>query len=104
MQHTLSIDLETYSEADIKSVGSYRYIDDPSFEVLLFGYAYDDGPVGVIDLTDPDEEIPEDIVEALTDPAVTKTAWNCAFEREALRKHLGVSLPAEQAYKENSFG
>ena len=96
MQHTLSIDLETYSEADIKSVGSYRYIDDPSFEVLLFGYAYDDGPVGVIDLTDPDEELPEDIVEALTDPAVTKTAWNCAFEREALRKHLGVSLPAEQ--------
>ena len=34
--HHLSIDLETYSEVSIGKAGSYRYILDPSFEILLF--------------------------------------------------------------------
>ena len=51
MQRTLSIDLETYSEIDIAKCGSFRYIDDESFEILLLGYAFDDEPVTVIDLT-----------------------------------------------------
>lgn len=95
-RHELSIDLETFSAADIKEVGSYRYIDDPTFEILLFGYAWDDGPVAVVDLTDPDEDIPEEVLDALIDPAIVKTAWNCAFERIALEKHTGFDLPPEQ--------
>lgn len=91
----LSIDIETYSAADIGSVGSYRYIDDPTFEILLFGYAWDDEPVQVVDLTDC-EEVPAEVVAALTCPDVTKTAWNCAFERIALEKHFGLYLPPEQ--------
>ena len=92
----LGIDLETYSAADIGSVGSYRYIDDPTFEILLFGYAWDDEPVQVIDLTRPDGKIPRDVMEALSDPNVVKTAWNCAFERIALEKATFEYLPPEQ--------
>lgn len=95
MQRTLSIDLETYSEIDITKCGSFRYIDDESFEILLLGYAFDDEPVTVIDLT-ADEEVPADFLAALYDPEVTKTAWNCAFERFGLWKHFGRYCPPEQ--------
>lgn len=95
MQRTLSIDLETYSEIDIAKCGSFRYIDDESFEILLLGYAFDDEPVTVIDLT-ADEEVPADFLVALYDPEVTKTAWNCAFERFGLWKHFGRYCPPEQ--------
>lgn len=95
MKRTLSIDLETYSEIDIAKCGSFRYIDDESFEILLLGYAFDDEPVTVIDLT-ADEEAPADFLAALYDPEVTKTAWNCAFERFGLWKHFGRYCPPEQ--------
>lgn len=95
MKRTLSIDLETYSEIDIAKCGSFRYIDDESFEILLLGYAFDDEPVTVIDLT-ADEEVPADFLAALYDPEVTKTAWNCAFERFSLWKHFGRYCPPEQ--------
>lgn len=95
MKRTLSIDLETYSEIDIAKCGSFRYIDDESFEILLLGYAFDDEPVTVIDLT-ADEEVPADFLAALYDPEVTKTAWNCAFERFGLWKHFDRYCPPEQ--------
>ena len=95
MQRTLSIDLETYSEIDIAKCGSFRYIDDESFEILLLGYAFDDEPVTVVDLT-ADEEVPADFLAALYDPEVTKTAWNCAFERFGMWKHFGRYCPPEQ--------
>lgn len=95
MPRTLSIDLETYSEIDIAKCGSFRYIDDESFEILLLGYAFDDEPVTVIDLT-ADEEVPADFLAALYDSGVTKTAWNCAFERFGLWKHFGRYCPPEQ--------
>lgn len=95
MKRTLSIDLETYSEIDIAKCGSFRYIDDESFEILLLGYAFDNEPVTVIDLT-ADEEVPADFLAALYDPEVTKTAWNCAFERFGLWKHFGRYCPPEQ--------
>lgn len=92
---TLSVDLETYSEIDITKCGSFRYIDDESFEVLLLGYAFDDDPVTVVDLT-ADEEVPADFLSALYGPTVTKTAWNCAFERYGLWKLFGRYCPPEQ--------
>lgn len=95
--HDLGIDLETFSVADIKSVGSFRYIDDPTFEVMLLSFAWDDEPVELIDLT-AGEKIPKDFLDALTHPDVGKTAWNCAFERSGLWKHTGIYLPPEQWY------
>lgn len=96
MSRILSIDIETYSEIDITECGSYRYISDDSFEILLIGYAFDDDPVTVIDLTDPAHVIPEEFSNAIFDPAIIKTAWNCAFERTALGKYFGMYCPPEQ--------
>lgn len=90
----LSIDIETYSSADLKSCGVYKYTEAQDFAILLFGYAFDDDPVKVLDLTKKD--LPENLVKALADPAVTKTAYNAMFERVCLSKYLGKILPPEQ--------
>ena len=81
----LSIDLETYSDLDIKAVGGYKYAENA--EILLFGYAYDDEPVQVIDLAQG-EEIPANIIADISNPAVLKTAYNAQFERTVLSHYL----------------
>lgn len=91
---TLSIDIETYSEADLNRTGVYRYAEDPSFEILLFGYSADGGEVQVVDLA-RGEKIPVEVLDALTDDAVIKAAFNANFERVCLSRYLsdlGVSL------------
>lgn len=88
---TLWIDIETYSEEELKYAGLYRYAQSPSFEVDLFGYAYDDDPVTVIDLTNPFGDIPEQVKKDLMDPTVVKAATNAAFEWYCLSQHFGLS-------------
>ena len=85
---TLSIDIETYSPEPLAKCGVYRYCQAPEFEVLLFGYSVDSGPVQVVDLT-AGERIPADVLAALTDPAVSKWAFNAQFERVCLSRYLG---------------
>ena len=91
----LSIDLETYSGTQLKGAGVYRYSEDPDFEVLLFAYAFDDQPVQVIDIKQG-EQLPSEVVEALTDPNVTKSAFNANFERITINRHFGIPTPPEQ--------
>ena len=79
---TLSIDIETYSDIDIK-YGVHKYVSSPNFEVLLFGYAFDDEEVTVIDLTE--QELPQALIAALYDKEIRKTAFNAAFEITCLR-------------------
>lgn len=79
----LSIDLETYSDVDLKKSGVYRYAESPNFEILLFAYSIDNGPVIVIDIAQG-ECVPEYILSALTDESVTKWAYNASFERVCL--------------------
>lgn len=86
---TLSIDLETYSSADISKTGVYRYSESPDFEILLFGYSIDGSPVQLVDLT-CGERIPDEVKEALSDPSVTKWAFNASFERICLSRWLGL--------------
>ena len=86
----LSIDIETFSSADLRKTGVYKYVEAPDFEILLFGYAIDDGEVHVVDLTQG-EHIPDAVVAALTDTTVIKWAFNASFERICLSRHL--SLP-----------
>ena len=86
---TLSIDIETYSSTDLKKSGVYRYVEAPDFAVLLFGYSVDGSPVRIVDLA-CGEVIPSEIVSALTDETVTKWAFNAAFERICLSRHLGL--------------
>ncbi len=92
--HHLSIDLETYSEVNIGKAGAYRYILDPSFEILLFAYSLDGMPVERIDVASG-QVIPLWLKSAIKNPLYIKHAYNAAFEWFALSKYLG-SLPPDQ--------
>lgn len=94
---TLSIDLETYSGANLATGGVYRYAADDDFDLLLFAYSVDDGPVHVVS-TATDELVPDEVVAALTDPAIIKYAFNAQFERVCLSRWLQQrgDLPAGQ--------
>ena len=85
---TLSIDLETYSDQSLAKTGVYRYVESPDFEILLFAYSVDGGPVQQIDLA-CGEKIPSEILCALEDDKVTKWAFNANFERICLSRFLG---------------
>lgn len=85
---TLSIDIETYSDIALQKTGVYRYCESPNFEILLFGYSIDSGPVQVVDLT-AGEHIPKEVLAALEDDSVIKWAFNAAFERICLSRYLG---------------
>ena len=90
----ISIDIETFSDVDLNKCGVYKYAESPNFEILLFGYAVDGGTVQVIDLAQG-EQIPPEIIDALTDEDITKWAFNANFERICLSRYLsdlGVSL------------
>lgn len=105
---TLAIDLETYSDNDIK-YGVYKYVDSPNFEILLLGYSFDDGPVQVVDLTK--EEMPVRVAQALFDSSITKTAFNANFEITCFKKlypqpgysRLSRALSRQAAARERSY-
>ena len=84
----LSIDIETYSDVPLSKTGVYRYCESPDFEILLFGYSVDSGPVQVVDLA-CGEKIPAEIIVALEDESVIKWAFNASFERICLSRFLG---------------
>lgn len=88
---TLSIDIETYSSVDLAKSGVYRYAEAPDFEILLFGYSVDAGPVQVVDFA-CGEKIPKEIQQAILDNNVTKWAFNAQFERICLSKYFGIHL------------
>ena len=91
---TLSIDIESYSDVDLSKCGVYKYASSPAFEILLFGYAVDGGDVQVVDLA-CGEQIPDEIISALSDTSVTKWAFNAMFERVCLSNFLGEWLEPE---------
>ena len=91
---SISIDLETRSSVDISKSGVYRYAEAEDFAILLFAYAVDGGAVEVIDLVGG-EQIPQEILDALTDESVIKWAFNANFERVCLSRYLsdlGIAL------------
>lgn len=87
----LFIDLETYSDVDLSKSGVYRYAQSSNFEILLFAYSVDEGPVQVINIKE-NEQIPTDVLNALTDNSVKKYAYNAVFERICLSKYLGYPI------------
>jgi DNA polymerase len=87
---TLSIDIETYSSVDLRKSGVYRYTESPDFKVLMIAFAYGAADVQIVD------DAPFDLINALTNPAIIKTAYNANFERVCLSKWLGIELPADQ--------
>lgn len=89
MKH-LFVDFETYSGTDIKSAGNYKYCEDPTFEVLLCGYSFDnESDVHIIDLS---KHGGTEAFEALfskvrNDPDITIVAHNATFERVCLKEY-----------------
>ena len=90
--HTLSIDVETFSDVDLKKCGVYKYAESPDFEILLFGVSVDGGEVTVYDLASGDT-VPEEIIRALADNSVIKWAYNASFERVCLSVWLRRNYP-----------
>ncbi|MEW9989211.1 DNA polymerase [Clostridium butyricum] len=102
----LSIDVETYCDLDIKDVGAYKYCRHPSFEILLFAYAFNDEPVEIVDFTTEEYAkdtkditgwglLPDRVVDALDDKNVLKSAFNANFERNAVSAYGFDNLPEE---------
>ena len=91
MEH-LSIDIETYSDIDLKKTGLYKYSQSPNFEILLFAYSVDFGPVQIVDLAQG-ETIPISLMQALIDPMVTKHAYNAPFEITCINAALKLPIP-----------
>ena len=87
----LFIDLETASSIDLAKAGSYRYVEAEDFKILLFACSVDGGDVKVYDHAHGDE-LPAEILAAISDPAVTKWAYNCNFERVCLSRFLGYPV------------
>lgn len=95
--HTLSIDIETYSATDLTECGVYKYVEDPTFEVLLIAYSIDDGPVTVLDeARGADWDAHCELFDMLTDPDYIKYAYNANFERTCLAKWADEAMPPEQ--------
>ena len=89
-KRVLSIDLETYSDVDLVNCGVYRYIEG-DFHILLFAYAFDDEDVQCVDLA-CGEQLPQEVVDAIHDSNIIKSAWNAQFERTCLSKYFGTQL------------
>ena len=93
----ISIDLETYSSANLQKCGVYKYAETEDFEILLFGYSVDGSEVKTIDIASG-EKIPQNILEALVDNSITKWAFNAQFERICLSRYLrsiGISFDGD---------
>ena len=95
MKTILGIDIETYSPVPLPKTGVYRYVDSDEFGILLFSYAYDDGPVHTVDLASG-ECLPDSVLVDLENPDVIKAAYNAQFERVCLSKYLGHWLDPHQ--------
>ena len=92
---TLSIDVETFSSVSLPDCGAHKYVEAPDFTILLFDYSEDYGPVKVVDFA-AGEELPPEVMEALYDPGVIKTAFNAPFERTTIGKYFNRYCPPEQ--------
>ena len=86
---SLTVDLETFSSANLAKSGVYRYVESPDFEILLFGYSIDGDEVHVVDIASG-EKLPVEVIDALTDKTVTKWAFNANFERVCLSRFIGL--------------
>ena len=85
---TLAVDIETYSDINIK-LGVYKYAESDNFKILLFAYAFDDAVVEIVDIARGDE-LPIEVAHALLDKNITKTAFNAQFERVCIDRHFGI--------------
>lgn len=94
MKRKLFLDIETFSDIDLMKAGLYRYAASPNFEIMLIGYALDNEPTTIIDLSSGDE-MPSEFISAMNNPDIVKVAHNAAFERTCFRL-TGLDIPTDQ--------
>lgn len=90
--HDLSIDIETFSDVDLRKSGVYRYSESPAFEILLLGYSVNEEKASTIDIASG-EEVPSWLLEAIGNKEITKWAFNASFERVCLSRWLKRHYP-----------
>ena len=95
MANVLNIDVETYSDIDITTSGAYKYCEAPTFEIMLFAYAFNDEKVQIIDYVNG-EILPMRVADALYNPKIIKSAFNANFERNAIFNYLRIQCPPTQ--------
>ena len=78
----MSIDLETYSDVDIKKSGVYKYAESENFEILLFAVSINGGDV-----------LPDEILDAIVSDDIIKWAFNASFERICLSYWMKRNYP-----------
>lgn len=93
----LSIDLETYSDVDIKKSGAHAYVQRPDFQILLNSYCFwgEMNEPEVLDFSHG-SVLPQGFIDALFDPNIIKHAYNATFEYLCFCRALGVELPKDQ--------
>lgn len=91
------VDIETYSDVDLKKYGVYPYSASPNFKMLMAAWAFNDDPVQV---AIGGLEMMEAFADVLTDPSIIKVAHNANFERVSFSRWLGLPqhefLPVEE--------
>lgn len=75
MTKPLYLDIETFSDVDLRKSNAYRYTESDQFLILMAGYAVGDDPVEMVFGSDVFD------IPGLWDPSVEKVAHNAAFER-----------------------
>lgn len=91
-QRIAHIDIETFSDVNLKKCGVYRYAESDSFQILLVAYAFDDGPVQIADLASGDL-FPQELLDAFFDPDTICMAHNAQFERVCFSSYLKQQYP-----------
>ena len=91
----LSIDIETYSSVDLVKSGVYAYTAAPDFEILLFAYEFENAQPRIVDIANG-EKLPGEIMAALTDENITKTAYNANFERTCIARFFKIECDPKQ--------
>jgi len=92
---SLLVDIETFSATSLPDCGVYRYCQDPDFTILLIAYAFDDEPVELVDVA-CGEDVPQEFLDALSDPGILKLAYNANFERTCMGRFFNRPMPPEQ--------
>lgn len=93
---TLWLDLETYSECDLRVHGTHRYAEHPSTEIMVAQWAIDDGEPEVLDCTLGTDHRVYQVMALLEDPTVIVVAHNSVFDRTLLRNVWGIDVPVER--------
>src|SRR5699024_2240020 len=84
---TLTLDVETFSDIDLKKYGVYRYVESPQFEILMAAWSLDGSDTQVAVGREEIEAIP-----GLRDPDVLKVAHNAQFERICFSAFFGLPV------------